>query len=146
MKRIIVTIAGLALLGGCAPFAAAVHAPAAPVAVAEPSPSLRLATAPNFRDIGGYRTADGRRVRRGLAYRSDQLDRLSNADLDAIDQLAPSVIVDLRTATERAREPDRVPAGARHVVLDVAADSTQSLGGDMRLAMAQIARAMARLC
>ena len=33
--------------------------------------ALHLATAPNFRDVGGYRTADGRWVRMGLVYRSE---------------------------------------------------------------------------
>jgi len=140
MKRIFVAVIGVALLGGCTPHSVAVNSASAPVAVAAPEQPPRLATAPNFRDIGGYRTADGHVVRRGLAYRSDQLDRLSDADLAAIGQLGPSAIVDLRTVTERAREPDRVPAGVRHEVLDVAADSKGSLGGDMRLAMAQIAR------
>lgn len=101
--------------------------------------ALHFATAPNFRDIGGYRTKDGRWVRQGIAYRSDQLDRLSDDDLQGIAALRPAVVADLRTATERTREPDRLPGGTRHLVLDVAADSTESLGGDMRLAMARIA-------
>ncbi|ABD27517.1 protein tyrosine/serine phosphatase [Novosphingobium aromaticivorans DSM 12444] len=141
MKRMLV--AGLALLlsGACAPLAdtGLASAPTARSVTALSQHSLHLASAPNFRDIGGYRTQDGRLVRQGIAYRSDQLDRLGDADLAAIASLRPSVVVDLRTKTERDREPDRVPAGARHLVLDVAADSTQSLGGDMRQAMAQIA-------
>ena len=30
----------------------------------------------NFRDLGGYPTVDGRRLRRGMVYRSGVLDRL----------------------------------------------------------------------
>jgi len=138
MKRIGLIVASLALAVGSTAQSAAPAAAGMPVAAA-PAPSLHLATAPNFRDIGGYRTSDGHMVRQGLAFRSDQLNRLSDADLATIAALHPSAIVDLRTATAREREPDRVPAGARHVVLDVMADSTGSLGGDMRLAMAQIA-------
>lgn len=138
MKRIL--IAGMALLSGaCAPLAQQDGALATAASVAPEQRALHLATAPNFRDIGGYRTQDGHVVRRGLAYRSDQLDRLSDTDLQTFAQLHPAAVVDLRTATERDREPDRVPLGARHVILDVAADSTQSLGGDMRQAMTQIA-------
>jgi len=81
--------------------------------------SLHLATAPNFRDIGGYRTLDGRWVKVGLVYRSDQLDRLSDADLATIGQLAPSLDVDLRTAAERQRGPDRLPHGTELLVADV---------------------------
>lgn len=133
------------LLAGCASMASQQAAvPATPVAVASapavaPEQSLHLATAPNFRDVGGYRTADGRRVRTGLIYRSDQLDRLSDADLATIGGLGLGLVVDLRTASERQREPDRIPAGAQPLVLDVVADSSGSLGGDMRKAMGEIA-------
>jgi protein-tyrosine phosphatase len=85
--------------------------------------SLHLASAPNFRDVGGYRTADGRWVRMGLAYRSDQLDRLTDADLAVIAKLAPTVVVDLRTDAERRGGADRVPPGARPLVEDVMADA-----------------------
>lgn len=100
---------------------------------------LQLATAPNLRDAGGYRTADGRWVRMGLIYRSDQLSRLDDSDLARLAELDLGTVVDLRTRTEREREPDRVPPGADPVVLDVAADAAGSLGGDMRQAMSMIA-------
>lgn len=108
-----------------------------PLIVAERS--VGLATAPNLRDVGGYRTADGRWVRMGLVYRSDQLNRLNDPDLALLSTLNIGTVADLRTRTERESEPDRVPAGAQHVVLDVAAGSSESLGGDMRQAMAAIA-------
>ncbi len=98
-----------------------------------------LATVPNLRDIGGYRTSDGRWVKMGLIYRSDQLNRLSDADLAAMGKLGLTTIADLRTVAERTREPDRVAPGAQPLVLDIAKDSQGSLGGDMRGAMAAIA-------
>jgi protein-tyrosine phosphatase len=85
--------------------------------------SLHLASAPNFRDVGGYRTADGRWVRMGLAYRSDQLDRLTDADLAVIAKLAPTMVVDLRTDRERRQGADRLPPGAQPLVEDVLADA-----------------------
>ena len=100
---------------------------------------LHLATVPNLRDIGGYRTSDGRWVKMGLIYRSDQLNRLSDADLAAMGKLGLTTIADLRTVAERTREPDRVAAGAEPLVLDIAKESQGSLGGDMRGAMAAIA-------
>ena len=90
---------------------------------------LHLATAPNFRDVGGYRTADGRWVRMGLAYRSDQLDRLDDADLATLARLAPALVVDLRTDAERQRGADRLPTGAEGLVENVLADSTTSGAG-----------------
>ena len=41
----------------------------------------------NFRDLGGYETADGRRVRWGAVFRSDALHRLTASDLDRIKAL-----------------------------------------------------------
>jgi protein-tyrosine phosphatase len=98
----------------------------APLEVADRS--LHLASAPNFRDLGGYRTSDGRWVRMGLAYRSDQLDRLNDADLAQVARLAPALVVDLRTAAERQKGPDRLPAGAEPLVADVAADAPPGSG------------------
>ncbi len=103
------------------------------------STAPRLQGAPNFRDLGGYVTGDGRRVRSGLLIRSDQLDRLTGADLATMEGLRLAYVVDLRTDSERAREPDRLPRGARPLILDVSADADGSLGGDMRKAQAAIA-------
>lgn len=100
---------------------------------------LHLSTVPNWRDIGGYRTSDGQWVAMGKIYRADQLDRVNDTDLARIADLDTAVVIDLRTNSERTREPDRLPPNARGLVLDVAADSSGSLGGDMREAMAAIA-------
>jgi protein-tyrosine phosphatase len=54
----------------------------------------------NFRDLGGYPTADGRRIRWGRLYRSDTLHRLTAADLAAFASLGLRTAIDLRTVTE----------------------------------------------
>ncbi|WP_377271258.1 tyrosine-protein phosphatase [Peterkaempfera sp. SMS 1(5)a] len=88
--------------------------------------SLHLASAPNFRDAGGYRTADGQWVRMGVLYRSGDLGKLSDADLAELRRLGVRTDIDFRTASERSASPDRVPAGARYVVADVLGDSLTS--------------------
>lgn len=98
--------------------------------------SLHLASAPNFRDVGGYRTRDGRWVRMGLIFRSDELDRLSDADLAKIARLAPALVVDLRTEGERTRGPDRLPPGAEPMVADVAADAPPSMAAFAKITSA----------
>ena len=57
----------------------------APLVVA--NRSLHLASAPNLRAVGGYRTTDGQWVKVGLLYRSDGLDELTDADLSALTDL-----------------------------------------------------------
>ncbi|MBU3670956.1 MAG: tyrosine-protein phosphatase [Sinobacteraceae bacterium] len=92
---------------------------------ADEVPSLRSAALPdaervvplqggvNFRDLGGYTTSDGRRVRRGLLYRSGSLAGLTTADYGVLQSLNIKVIVDLRSTDERLREPVRWPDGPR---------------------------------
>jgi protein-tyrosine phosphatase len=71
---------------------------------------LALEGAPNFRDLGGYETEDGRHVRWGLLYRSDNLAHLTDADLERVQQLGLKLVCDFRSPEERAEEPDRLPA------------------------------------
>lgn len=60
----------------------------------------------NFRDFGDY-AAGPRRLKRGLLYRSASQSRATDADLEKLAGLGLSVIVDLRRANEREREPSR---------------------------------------
>jgi len=54
----------------------------------------------NFRDIGGYGTADGRVVRWGQVFRSDSLHRLTSADCRELAALGVRTVVDLRSTEE----------------------------------------------
>lgn len=73
---------------------------------------LKFEGACNVRDLGGLPTAHGRMTRHGVLYRSDTLAHLSAADLERLSQLELRTVVDLRTAEECARAPDRLPLGA----------------------------------
>ncbi|HXM93837.1 MAG TPA: tyrosine-protein phosphatase [Candidatus Dormibacteraeota bacterium] len=65
-----------------------------------------LEGAKNFRDLGGYRTSDGRYVRWGLVYRSDYLTNLTAKDSDYLNSLGIRLVCDVRADGERARSPD----------------------------------------
>ncbi|MFB6839625.1 tyrosine-protein phosphatase [Streptomyces sp. NPDC056361] len=84
---------------------------------------VRLSGTVNLRDAGGYRTETGQWVRMGEVYRSDALDRLTADDEATLRRLGVNTVFDLRTADERAKNPDKVPAGADYVVADVFAGS-----------------------
>ncbi|WP_329622862.1 tyrosine-protein phosphatase [Streptomyces sp. NBC_01255] len=84
---------------------------------------IRLQGTVNFRDAGGYRTRDGQWVKMGEVYRSDSLEKLTDADLAKLRRLGVRTVFDLRMESERTAAPDRVPAGATHVVADVLAGS-----------------------
>src|SRR5258706_9516172 len=73
-------------------------------------PSLGLQKAPNARDLGGYRGAPGRLVRRGLLFRSDALHRLSEPDLSTLAGLGLACLIDMRSPNEvEAQGVDRLP-------------------------------------
>jgi protein-tyrosine phosphatase len=97
------------------------------MAVAEqaPKPGLRIdiPSVPNLRDLGGYAIAGGGRVRPKQLYRSVELNHLEGPDLERFAQLGIRTVFDLRTAAERAAEPDPVLPGTEQVVCDVLADS-----------------------
>lgn len=54
----------------------------------------------NTRDIGGYLTDDGRSIRWGQIFRSDNLSRLSNDDFQRLESIGLKTVVDLRTPAE----------------------------------------------
>ena len=64
---------------------------------------LPLEGAINFRDLGGYRTRDGKYTRWGLLYRSDSLVNLTEKDYEYLNHLGIKTVCDLRTDFERKR-------------------------------------------
>lgn len=85
---------------------------------------LPLEGADNFRDLGGYETADGRLVKWGMIYRSGHLHDLTKGDLVYLSRLGLRRIADFRGPTEKDDEPDKVPEGAvgRDYPIDIAGD------------------------
>jgi protein-tyrosine phosphatase len=92
---------------------------------------LAIPSIPNLRDVGGCQTRPGRRIRTGLLYRSSGLNAVAPSDAGTFARLGIRTVYDLRTAREQAEAPDRLPAGARHVAVDVLAGWTD--GGPSRL-------------
>lgn len=64
----------------------------------------------NFRDFGGYETQDGGRLSEGKLFRSAHLNNTNESDLAQIADLNIGLVVDLRYAPERARQPSKWPA------------------------------------
>jgi protein-tyrosine phosphatase len=54
----------------------------------------------NFRDLGGYEAAEGRRVRRRHLFRSDALFRLTESDAAQVRALGVTTLIDFRTPDE----------------------------------------------
>ncbi|MEV5836787.1 tyrosine-protein phosphatase [Nocardia sp. NPDC052112] len=94
---------------------------APPMATAEPTVEsaaarIELQGAVNVRDIGGYRTYDGAKVKSGKAIRSDSLEKLTDSDVQKLGGLNLKAVVDLRTSAEvQFMGADKVPAGVQTV-------------------------------
>jgi protein-tyrosine phosphatase len=102
-------------------------ADAAAVAAGVPTPPPRvlpLEGARNFRDLGGYDTRHGRRVRWRHLFRSASLGSLTPRDHAQLEALGLRVICDLRATDERAKEPVRwsTRAAPRLLARDYALD------------------------
>lgn len=67
---------------------------------------LPLEGGSNFRDLGGYFTADGRQVRRGLLFRSGVMTSLTPADQDYLAGFSFQRVLDLRSSEERDLYPN----------------------------------------
>jgi hypothetical protein len=57
----------------------------------------------NFRDLGGYETADGRALRWGRLYRSDSLHTVTPTDIPLLRELGIRTAIDFRSGDEISR-------------------------------------------
>jgi len=70
----------------------------------------------NFRDLGGYRTRDGRELKWGHVFRTGVLSYFTPADHERLNKLGVRAICDLRRSEEREYEPTRWPdANTQHL-------------------------------
>lgn len=111
----------IALIGSVLATFALTATGAPPMATAEPTVEsvaarIELQGAVNVRDIGGYRTYDGAKVKSGKAIRSDSLEKLTDSDVQKLGGLNLKAVVDLRTPAEvQFMGADKVPAGVQTV-------------------------------
>lgn len=75
---------------------------------------LPMAGGYNFRDLGGIRTAEGKYVKWGKIFRSDDLHGLTEQDLTYLSNIPIITIVDFRTKEEIEQAPDKVPASTKN--------------------------------
>jgi protein-tyrosine phosphatase len=91
----------------------------------------------NFRDIGGYRAADGQYVRWGQIYRTGDWTELTVDDLNLINRLNIRLVCDLRSENEVRANPNPVfPVdGQAYLHLPLTG------GGDMRAMIGAVLKA-----
>ena len=72
----------------------------------------------NFRDFGGWETADGGTVARGKLFRSAAFNDATEADIARLDAMGLKFLVDLRRPEERRHEPNRWPGQTTRVFIN----------------------------
>ena len=76
----------------------------------------------NTRELGGYETTDGKKVKWGVLYRSDKLSDLSTDDQEYLSSLGIKNVIDFRSSNEKSEDPDLIPDGMRYIQLPIEAD------------------------
>ncbi|QLI82771.1 tRNA adenosine(34) deaminase TadA [Chitinibacter fontanus] len=95
------------------------------------SRDIQIAGLNNLRDLGGLKTADGRTVKTGMVFRSEQWFGLPESSLQAAQALQLRSVWDFRSYGEQVRHPDPHLPGAENYWLDVLADTEQTLAFDV---------------
>jgi len=80
---------------------------------------LNLENGRNFRELGGYKTTDGKTIKYHKAIRSAGLGDLSDKDVNFLGDYGLKTDIDFRSVDEAAKKPDRMPEGTKYVPLPV---------------------------
>ena len=103
MKRLFLFLLSALLLLGCANKQNTVTAK---------GQTLHMSTISNARELGGYKTRDGKSVRKGVLLRTAALTDASKDELDSlIHRYNLVAVIDLRASYELEEEPERVLDG-----------------------------------
>ncbi|MGO4495199.1 tyrosine-protein phosphatase [Paenibacillus sp. 2RAB27] len=73
----------------------------------------------NLRNLGGYRTADGRTIKHNLLFRSAELAEMNETDIAYLQENGLRYICDFRSEGEQIANPNPVVAGAEDIHISV---------------------------
>ncbi|MEI7583404.1 tyrosine-protein phosphatase [Runella sp.] len=94
--------------------------------VYSPKRAVILQGASNFRDLGGYPTQDGKTVVWGKIYRSADIGKLTDADLQMLQSINLKTVCDFRGPDELKSSPDRLPTGVNYINLPAGSEKTST--------------------
>jgi len=84
---------------------------------------VKLEGAVNFRDLGGYKTKSGKKVKMNVLYRSAALNTLTDKDLEKLSTLHIKYDFDFRGPYEVKTAPDKIPTGTTRISLPAGSEN-----------------------
>jgi protein-tyrosine phosphatase len=93
---------------------------------ASPQRAGILEGASNFRDLGGYLSANGRRTVWRKIFRSQMFAQLSDKDAVRLKELGVRTVIDFRDDAEVMKEPSRLPEGIKAARLPIEVGSSNT--------------------
>lgn len=96
----------------------------------------------NTRDLGGFLTEDGRKIKKGKLIRSGKLSKIPPETVEALKKIGVTTVVDLRIFTEIEQAPDILWEGVKYVHQPLLCTATTGITRDktMRITMMKEAR------
>lgn len=85
---------------------------------------VKLQGAINFRDMGGYKTQDGRTVKWGHIYRSAAINHLTDADMQVLSARHIKTVIDFRGTKESAIAEDRLLPNTDYTLCPAGSENT----------------------
>ncbi len=96
---------------------------AAMASVADTTRAVAVQGATNFRDLGGYTTRQGTKVKWGKLFRSGELSKLTDKDTALLVKNHITYVVDFRGNDEAAAAKDRLPAKVTYLLLPAGSEN-----------------------
>lgn len=84
---------------------------------------VKMEGALNFRDAGGYTTQKGKHVVTDKVFRSADISKLTEYDMEIMKQKHIYTVIDFRGTKEAAKAPDRALAGTSYLLCPAGSDS-----------------------
>jgi protein-tyrosine phosphatase len=82
--------------------------------------------APNFRELGGYRSENGKQTVWNKIFRTQALALLSDRDVEKIREMGIKTVIDFRDDDEVKKAPSRLPEGVNTIRLPIAVGNNTS--------------------
>ncbi|MDR3188819.1 MAG: tyrosine-protein phosphatase, partial [Prevotellaceae bacterium] len=98
-----------------------------------------LEEAPNFRDLGGYASANGRQTIWGKIFRSQTLASLNEHDVEKLKELGIKTVIDFRDDDEVQHTPSRLPESVKIIRLPIGVGKNNSAKNDSTQQIMQLA-------